>query len=157
MATCIEGRQFTLQLNVTNDPTEFKASGLPKGLTLNRKDGQSSGIRAQNGEFEMALTIKNAFGDCRPTLIVEVKHSSFPGFLRDIVAVLSEIWRKLFNKQAFARKLFVLGGMVLLVLGAFVCSFNHTVYCVVGTITNPLCTLQAWFEVALLCWYRLCS
>jgi len=61
-ATGSAGTGFEYQIEATNSPTTFAASGLPAGLTVNSETGLISGEPMETGEFTVTLTAANEAG-----------------------------------------------------------------------------------------------
>jgi hypothetical protein len=56
------GQSFKSQIEATNQPTKYAATGLPPGLTLDPTTGLISGIPTQEGPFRVTLSAANAAG-----------------------------------------------------------------------------------------------
>ncbi|MFM8983088.1 MAG: Ig domain-containing protein [Spartobacteria bacterium] len=66
------GAAFTYRIKATNKPTQFYATGLPKGLKLNATTGLISGTPTKSGTFKIIISARNAKGISK-TGILEVK------------------------------------------------------------------------------------
>jgi hypothetical protein len=53
---------FSFQIDATNKATSFQASGLPAGLIVNTNSGFISGAPEVVGDFEVELSVANAYG-----------------------------------------------------------------------------------------------
>lgn len=58
----IVGVPFSYQVNATNNPTSFSATGLPTGLSINKTTGLIKGIPILAGTFRVTLKATNAKG-----------------------------------------------------------------------------------------------
>lgn len=65
-----QGQDFRYQIEATNNPTSYDASGLPPGLFVNRANGLISGVPSQAGTFDVALTAANENGSGPPATLV---------------------------------------------------------------------------------------
>lgn len=61
-ATAMGGQPFSFQVSATNEPTTYKATGLPSGLTIDATSGLISGTPTQSGGFSVALVARNDGG-----------------------------------------------------------------------------------------------
>lgn len=60
------GHPFLFTIAATGDrPMTFSASHLPHGLTLNKTNGQITGVLTQKGEYKVTLRAKNALGSAK--------------------------------------------------------------------------------------------
>ncbi|WP_329123562.1 alginate lyase family protein [Streptomyces sp. NBC_01465] len=66
------GDAFRHQLRASHEPVRFTASGLPRGLRLNRRTGLISGTPAETGTFPVTTTAGNAAGDATGALALTV-------------------------------------------------------------------------------------
>lgn len=62
------GTAFNYQIVAVNNPTNYGATGLPAGLTLNSSTGLISGTLFVTGTYSITLTTTNAAGDYTTTL-----------------------------------------------------------------------------------------
>lgn len=60
-ASAVEGKPFAFQVAATEQPTHFRATGLPVGLSIG-PNGVISGTTYQTGEFSVLVTARNAGG-----------------------------------------------------------------------------------------------
>lgn len=73
------GAAFTFQVEATNAPTSFKASGLPDGLSIDSTTGAISGSPTTEGASSASVTATNANGDSVPqTLVITIAASAAP-------------------------------------------------------------------------------
>lgn len=71
-ANGIVGVPFSYQINASNNPTSYAATGLPAGLTLNTTTGLISGIPTAAGTSNVPLTATNGGGSGTATLVVTI-------------------------------------------------------------------------------------
>ena len=71
-ATTTVGSAFTYQITGSQNPTNFNATGLPAGLTVNTTTGVISGTPTAAGTTNVTITATNAFGTGTATLSVTV-------------------------------------------------------------------------------------
>jgi hypothetical protein len=57
-----EGGAFSFQVQAANSPSNYAASGLPAGLSINPSSGLISGIPTEPGNFSVSVTASNAAG-----------------------------------------------------------------------------------------------
>jgi parallel beta-helix repeat protein len=62
------GSAYSYQITATNNPTQFTATGLPTGLTINSTTGLIRGIPLQDGSFAATISAINASGVGNQTL-----------------------------------------------------------------------------------------
>jgi hypothetical protein len=74
-ATGTAGTAFSYQITATNSPTNFGASGLPTGLTINSTSGLISGTPSAPGIFTVALTAMNGSGTGSASLVLTINSS----------------------------------------------------------------------------------
>ena len=53
------GAAFTYRIKANNKPTQFTATGMPKGLKLNAKSGVISGTPTKSGTFKINISARN--------------------------------------------------------------------------------------------------
>ncbi len=66
------GSPFTYQITASNNPTNYSATALPAGLTVNAATGQITGTPAAAGTFTVTLSAKNAGGTGTATLALTI-------------------------------------------------------------------------------------
>jgi hypothetical protein len=66
------GLFFSYQITATNSPSNFFATGLPPGLTINPITGLISGTPANSGSFSVNLIASNLGGNGSATLIARI-------------------------------------------------------------------------------------
>lgn len=66
------GQAFKYQIEATNNPTNFNATGLPVGLSVNVTDGLISGTPEANGSFSVTLQATNTAGSASQTLGITI-------------------------------------------------------------------------------------
>jgi hypothetical protein len=71
-ATVVLGQALNYQIVATNDPTEYGASGLPDGVSINTTSGLISGAPTQTGVFKVGLSATNAGGTGTASLTLTV-------------------------------------------------------------------------------------
>ena len=71
-ASAILGTPFSYQITATNAPSNFDATGLPDGLTLNATTGVIAGTPTTAGNFPVALTAHADSGNGTATLTLVV-------------------------------------------------------------------------------------
>ncbi|MBU6182465.1 MAG: DNA/RNA non-specific endonuclease [Verrucomicrobia bacterium] len=78
---------FDFQVEATNSPKAFLASGLPAGLSMNPSTGEITGSPELAGNFSVWLTVQNDYGSDSKTLLITIKNpvlavsqSSLAGF-----------------------------------------------------------------------------
>ena len=70
--TAVRYEQFAFQVEATNEPTFYTASGLPIGLTIGAANGLISGSAQNLGTYTANITASNGSGASSQTLIVTV-------------------------------------------------------------------------------------
>ncbi|MGA1130270.1 MAG: putative Ig domain-containing protein, partial [Chthoniobacterales bacterium] len=71
-ATATALQAFTYQIQASENPTSYAASGLPEGLSVNTSTGVISGTPTTPGTYTVGLTATNAAGDGTATLTIIV-------------------------------------------------------------------------------------
>lgn len=71
-ATASNGVEFSYQIEATNNPTSYGASGLPSGLTVSWSTGVISGATAATGTSDVTLMASNLGGTGSGTLVLTV-------------------------------------------------------------------------------------
>ncbi len=66
------GTAFSYQISATNTPTEYGASGLPTGLSVNTSTGAITGTPTQAGTFSVNISATNAGGTGTGTLTLVI-------------------------------------------------------------------------------------
>lgn len=66
------GTAFSYQITATNNPTSFKATGLPTGLSVNTTNGLISGTPTAAGSFSVTISATNASGTGSATLALTI-------------------------------------------------------------------------------------
>ena len=67
-----QGQPFTYQIQATNSPSSYAASGLPSGLTLNTATGLISGTVTQAGTYPATLSATNSSGTGTAALTITI-------------------------------------------------------------------------------------
>ena len=75
-AEVMQARPFSFQLLATDEPTSFKATGLPFGLSISAA-GVISGTTYQTGSFSVSVVARNAGGAGSQNLTLTVKPASY--------------------------------------------------------------------------------
>lgn len=65
---------FDFQVEATNSPRAFLASGLPAGLSINSSTGEITGTPELAGNFSVWLTVQNDYGSDSKTLLIAIKN-----------------------------------------------------------------------------------
>ncbi|MBD5779726.1 putative Ig domain-containing protein [Pelagicoccus sp. NFK12] len=67
------GSPFEYQIEASNNPTSFKVSGLPAGLSLNPSTGVISGTPTASGTFDIVVVGSNGNGEgAKATLVLKI-------------------------------------------------------------------------------------
>ena len=69
---------FSYQITANNSPTDFSASGLPAGLSVDSTTGLISGTPTTAGSYAVQLTASNANGDGTATMTLTVNPQTAP-------------------------------------------------------------------------------
>jgi hypothetical protein len=72
------GQAFTYQITASGSPTNYNATGLPTGLTVDRNTGLISGTPATNGVTPVTISAINGNGTGSATLTITI-NASAPG------------------------------------------------------------------------------
>ncbi|MGA0848654.1 MAG: DNA/RNA non-specific endonuclease, partial [Chthoniobacterales bacterium] len=72
-ATATALQAFTYQIQASENPTSYAASGLPEGLSVNTSTGVISGTPTTPGTYTVGLTATNAGGDGTASLTINVQ------------------------------------------------------------------------------------
>lgn len=70
------GTAFSYQISATNTPTEYGASGLPTGLSVNTSTGAITGTPTQSGSFSVSLSATNTGGTGTGTLTLTISKAN---------------------------------------------------------------------------------
>jgi hypothetical protein len=71
-ATFVPGQSFDYRITATGSPTVYSATGLPKGLSVNKSTGVISGFPQLTGRFVIELQASNKSGTGAQTLTLSV-------------------------------------------------------------------------------------
>ena len=86
-ATATALAPFTYQIQASQSPASYAASGLPEGLTVNTSTGVISGTPTTPGTYTVGLTATNAGGDGTATLTINVQaNPDAPSITSDLIA-----------------------------------------------------------------------
>lgn len=78
-----QGKAFSLQINASNSPESFAATGLPPGLTISNS-GLVSGTPTTPGTYLVGFTATNDIGTSQPvSLRLDVTEITVPAFLNN--------------------------------------------------------------------------
>jgi|GEM_PF-3559164 alpha-tubulin suppressor-like RCC1 family protein len=75
-ASATVGQTFNYQITASNSPTNFNATGLPAGLSINAATGVISGIPTSSGTFMVTVSAFNAGGTVNNSVTVTVAPDS---------------------------------------------------------------------------------
>ena len=71
-ATVIQGKASSFQINATNAPTSYAATGLPAGLSINTGTGLISGTPKDAGKSAVTISATNANGTTTARLVITI-------------------------------------------------------------------------------------
>jgi DNA/RNA endonuclease G (NUC1) len=77
---------FSFHITANNAPTDFSASGLPAGLSVNSATGLISGTPTVPGTYTVNLTASNANGDGTATLTLTIDPQPVPSITSSLIA-----------------------------------------------------------------------
>ncbi len=66
------GNPFSVAILATHGPTSYGATGLPPGLSVDRKTGMISGVPAKAGAFTVTLSASGAGGTGKAPLVLTI-------------------------------------------------------------------------------------
>ena len=77
-ANYVVGQSFRYQISASNNPLDFNATGLPKGLSIDRNNGLITGAPSLTGRFLVDLQVVNKSGASSKTLILDSAGTTTP-------------------------------------------------------------------------------
>ncbi|HSH95701.1 MAG TPA: putative Ig domain-containing protein, partial [Roseimicrobium sp.] len=95
------GQAFSYQIQATNSPTSYAASGLPAGLNLNATTGLITGAVNQPGTYPVTLSATNANGTSNASLAITVN---------TLPAIVPATLTPAYAGSAYQQTLTVIGG-----------------------------------------------
>ena len=63
---------FSFAIAATNNPTNYTATTLPSGLTLNSTTGLITGTPTVSGNFTVSLVVSNLSGTAKQTIVITI-------------------------------------------------------------------------------------
>jgi hypothetical protein len=63
---------FSFAIKASNSPTNFTATTLPTGLTINSSTGIISGTPTVSGSYTILLTVSNQAGAAKQTIVITI-------------------------------------------------------------------------------------
>jgi DNA/RNA endonuclease G (NUC1) len=85
-ATATANNAFSFQITANNSPTDFSASGLPAGLSIDNATGRITGTPTVPGAYVVNLTASNANGDGTATLTLTIDPQPAPSITGSLIA-----------------------------------------------------------------------
>lgn len=88
------GKEFAYQIEASNNPTQYGASPLPSGLSVNTSTGLISGVPSASGTSDITISASNAGGKDQITLRLTVNPSPVPKIISPNTgqAVVGEVY-----------------------------------------------------------------